>query len=315
MNEIWKRARDEPTTDRSVRAAIAHCAMRAALSSPALVRFAQQSPTRRLIARMGSSSSPAAAAAAAKGSPDPSEPPAAKKAKKAATKKPPPYPEGTFPQTPAPRRLQPLETKTPDGRATFKALAWNVAGLRALMEKNPGTLRAIVDAERPDVLCLQEHKLQDVHVSDLTTKLKTLLPEYPTVRFAVSTKKKGYSGVAVIARAPIEGDGDGDGDGDAKSDDDDARRQKQGTLAGFVAAAPRPPPSDASLASKPKLLGVVEGLGGNGHAIGKHADEGRLLTMEYETHWLVLAYVPNSGASLSSHRFPYDRVRVVNAVS
>ncbi|EEH53176.1 uncharacterized protein MICPUCDRAFT_5836, partial [Micromonas pusilla CCMP1545] len=142
---------------------------------------------------------------------------------------------------------------TPDGRATFKALAWNVAGLRALMEKNPGTLRAIVDAERPDVLCLQEHKLQDVHVSDLTTKLKTLLPEYPTVRFAVSTKKKGYSGVA--------------------------------------------------------LLGVVEGLGGNGHAIGKHVDEGRLLTMEYETHWLVLAYVPNSGASLSSHRFPYDRVR------
>ena len=138
MNEIWKRARDEPTTDRSVRAAIAHCAMRAALSSPALVRFAQQSPTRRLIARMGSSSSPAAAAAAAKGSPDPSEPPAAKKAKKAATKKPPPYPRGPSRKRPRRGGYKPLETKTPDGRATFKALAWNVAGLRALMEKNRG---------------------------------------------------------------------------------------------------------------------------------------------------------------------------------
>ena len=71
------------------------------------------------------------------------------------------------------------------------------------MEKKPETLRAVVDAESPDVIALNEHKLQESHVVDLTAKLRELLPEYPTARFAVSTAKKGYSGVAVLARAAL----------------------------------------------------------------------------------------------------------------
>ena len=102
-----------------------------------------------------------------------------------------------IPQDPAPR--QPI----PGGTKTFKAISWNVAGLRALMEKQPEMFRRIVDAEQPDVIALQEHKLQDVHVEDLTAKLTALLPEYPTVRFACSAVKKGYSGVAVLCKARL----------------------------------------------------------------------------------------------------------------
>ena len=101
-----------------------------------------------------------------------------------------------IPQDPAPR--QPI----PGGTKTFKAISWNVAGLRALMEKQPEMFRRIVDAEQPDVIALQEHKLQDVHVEDLTAKLTALLPEYP-IRFACSAVKKGYSGVAVLCKARL----------------------------------------------------------------------------------------------------------------
>ena len=107
-----------------------------------------------------------------------------------------------IPQDPAPR--QPI----PGGTKTFKAISWNVAGLRALIEKQPEMFRKIVDAEQPDVIALQEHKLQDAHVEDLTKKLKALLPEYPTVTFACSTVKKGYSGVAVLCKARIVDCGD-----------------------------------------------------------------------------------------------------------
>ena len=57
-----------------------------------------------------------------------------------------------IPQDPAPR--QPI----PSGTKTFKAISWNVAGLRALMEKQPEMFRRIVDAEQPDVIALQEHQ-------------------------------------------------------------------------------------------------------------------------------------------------------------
>ena len=109
-----------------------------------------------------------------------------------------------IPQDPAPR--QPI----PGGTKTFKAISWNVAGLRALIEKQPEMFRKIVDAEQPDVIALQEHKLQDAHVEDLTKKLKALLPEYPTVTFACSTVKKGYSGVAVLCKARLVDGGDED---------------------------------------------------------------------------------------------------------
>ena len=52
-------------------------------------------------------------------------------------------------------------------------LSWNVNGLRALDGK--GILERLVATHKPDVLVLQETKLQDVHVPALQARL---LPEY-----------------------------------------------------------------------------------------------------------------------------------------
>lgn len=50
--------------------------------------------------------------------------------------------------------------RRPYAGASFKVVAWNVAGLNALLKRDPEALRALVELERPDVLCLQETKLQ-----------------------------------------------------------------------------------------------------------------------------------------------------------
>jgi len=215
---------------------------------------------------------------------------AKKSSKKPATKKPAKKPKvelpDIIPQSDAPRAEPP--GTAPPGAKRFKCVCWNVAGLRALLDKNPQTLRRIADVEAPDVICLQEHKLQDVHVSSVVERLKTMLPEYRTVEFAVSTAKKGYSGVAILARAPI----------------DSSKSKPQGTLLGFVKRAPDAPTPSAADPGHVKLLRVKEGmydfksLDGNAHYAVEYTDEGRVLTLEFDAFNLVLTYVPNSGQKL-----------------
>ena len=191
-----------------------------------------------------------------------------------------------IPQDPAPRQPPP-----PAGTTPFKCVCWNVAGLRALMEKKPETLRAVVDAESPDVIALNEHKLQESHVVDLKAKLRELLPEYPTARFAVSTAKKGYSGVAVLARAALPNDA------------------KRGTISGFFTPESNAKtPTTASpvgghSAAGPSLLAVWDGFG---DFKSGYASEGRVLTMEYDRFFLVVAYVPNSGMRLDRLDYRVD---------
>ena len=199
-----------------------------------------------------------------------------------------------IPQDPAPR--QPI----PGGTKTFKAISWNVAGLRALIEKQPEMFRRIVDAEQPDVIALQEHKLQDAHVEDLTAKLHALLPEYPTAKFACSTVKKGYSGVAVLCKARLAGGGDET----KKSEPAKKPKTTQPGIAAFfggaadvskTASAPATKPSVADAYAGPALVRVAEGFSGFKDG---YADEGRVLTLEFDAFFLVFAYVPNSGMKL-----------------
>ena len=90
--------------------------------------------------------------------------------------------------------------------ATFKgqkfiAVAFNVAGLRAMLKNKPECLRAVVDKTECDVLMFSEHKLNPENVDEATQQLKALLPEFSTVKFACSTAKKGYAGVCILARS------------------------------------------------------------------------------------------------------------------
>jgi len=80
-----------------------------------------------------------------------------------------------------------------DGYEFFKVLSWNVNGLRALVKNKKDILEKLIKEEKPDVLCLQETKLQESHVEDF----KLLVPGYESF-FSCSTAKKGYSGTAVF---------------------------------------------------------------------------------------------------------------------
>jgi exodeoxyribonuclease III len=84
-------------------------------------------------------------------------------------------------------------------------LCWNVAGLRALLDKRADRLEKLIKTEKPMVLGMLEHKLQEEHVNAVKEKLQKCAPGY-TAHFTCSTAKKGYSGVCVLCRedAPPE---------------------------------------------------------------------------------------------------------------
>lgn len=73
----------------------------------------------------------------------------------------------------------------------MKIYSWNVNGLRAVAKKG---LLEWVNSEEPDVLCLQETKIQD---ETLQPNLRIIEGYYSYFSFA---EKKGYSGVATYTK-------------------------------------------------------------------------------------------------------------------
>jgi exodeoxyribonuclease-3 len=73
----------------------------------------------------------------------------------------------------------------------MKIYSWNVNGLRAINKK--GFKEWVVD-EEPDILCIQETKIQD---NQLTDELRNIEGYKSCFSFA---EKKGYSGVAVFSK-------------------------------------------------------------------------------------------------------------------
>ena len=73
----------------------------------------------------------------------------------------------------------------------MKIVSWNVNGLRAVWNKN---FREWVTMNDPDILCLQETKIQD----DQITEEMRSIPSYQS--WFSCAQKKGYSGVAVYSK-------------------------------------------------------------------------------------------------------------------
>jgi exodeoxyribonuclease-3/AP endonuclease-1 len=133
------------------------------------------------------------------------------------------------------------------GAKSFKAVCWNLGGLRAFARNRPDALPELARREKPDVLGIIEHKLQD-GAADTESTMKTLLeslPDYETAALHCSTAKKGYSGTLILLR-------------------------KEG-----------PKPLKVEACDLPSAK-----------------DEGRLIVVEFEALFVVLAYVPNSGDGL-----------------
>ncbi len=120
----------------------------------------------------------------------------------------------------------------------LKIWSWNVNGIRSCLGKG---FRRAVQRHRPDILCLQETRV------DRETAASLGLPEYPYIRFHAA-RKKGYAGTAVF--------------------------------------------------SSVEPIHLSFGLGN-----GFPEEEGRVMTCEYESFFLVNAYVPNSQNEL--RRLPY----------
>ena len=84
----------------------------------------------------------------------------------------------------------PLDCRSARARIRpMKLLSWNVNGLRAVLKKN---FLEFLDAEKPDILCLQETKCTPDQVEQLWPA------KYAT--YWNTAEKKGYSGTAIFTR-------------------------------------------------------------------------------------------------------------------
>lgn len=79
-----------------------------------------------------------------------------------------------------------------------KIVSWNINGLRSIMKK--GTLKSLVETERPDILCLQEIRCNDDVANEL---LRSSFGDvYDHIYINTCKTKKGYSGTAMLCQHP-----------------------------------------------------------------------------------------------------------------
>eukprot|EP01112_Ceratiomyxa_fruticulosa_P013755 TRINITY_DN3885_c0_g1_i9.p1 TRINITY_DN3885_c0_g1~~TRINITY_DN3885_c0_g1_i9.p1 ORF type:complete len:386 (-),score=79.51 TRINITY_DN3885_c0_g1_i9:83-1240(-) len=126
------------------------------------------------------------------------------------------------------------------GPNQIKIISWNVAGYKSVSGKG---FADYVKKENPDILCLQETKIEEARVVK-----DALPPGYETFWYHAVSPNAGYSGTAIFSKtAPIK---------------------------------------------------VTKGLGKK-----SHDDEGRAITAEFPTFFLVNTYVPNSGRGLPNLKY------------
>ena len=75
---------------------------------------------------------------------------------------------------------------------TVKLFSWNVNGLRAIVKRNQ--LKPFIDLVKPDVLCLQEVKIDDVRRAEVSFDFAGY------TEYFNSAKRPGYSGTATLVK-------------------------------------------------------------------------------------------------------------------
>ena len=71
----------------------------------------------------------------------------------------------------------------------MKIYSWNVNGIRAVIRKE--LFKPFIEAEQPDILCLQETKAQPAEIE---------VDGLGYTRYVNSAEKKGYSGTAILSK-------------------------------------------------------------------------------------------------------------------
>lgn len=176
-------------------------------------------------------------------------------------------------------------------------MSWNVAGLRALVRKEPDALSKLAKDHDLDLICLQETKLQEMHLDDPKLKLKQILVEDGfESHWSCSTAKKGYAGTCVFVKRQKGKEEEDDG-----SNEQDTK--KQAKLDNFFTKAnkTKEKKSEASKLSPTGDIDVKDLIPLNVSMemeIQEHDQEGRIITVEYPHFILTNLYVPNSGQKL-----------------
>jgi exodeoxyribonuclease III len=139
-------------------------------------------------------------------------------------------------------------------------------------------------------MCLQETKLQEIHLTDPKLKIEEVLKEegYES-HYSCSTVKKGYSGTAVFIKKR-------DGDGTVK--------QKQGKLHSFFQGEKKEGTDTSTTRVSSSELGDIDAKDLIPTAVSlelgdkTHDGEGRVVCMDFPHFSILNCYVPNSGQKL-----------------
>ena len=145
----------------------------------------------------------------------------------------------------------------------WRIFSWNVNGLRAVLRK--GALQEFLAAEQPDVLCLQEIKMQPGQV-------ELDLPDYQ--EFWHSAQRPGYAGTAIFSKIP-----------------------PLHTFPNFDALTR--PEADRLYATPSALTFAQRWHALQDDGYGDLLSEGRVLTAEFADFYLVTVYTPNAKPDLS----------------
>ena len=243
--------------------------------------------------RKGASDAEAEAATATKkvAASDTTKPKPAKKKKKAAAAD----HQRQTERTPIAKLWDGAAATRESGSCTLKICSWNVAGLRAILKNTPEALPDLVTKHGIDVLCLQETKLQEVHVDDPKLKIggHLLVEQGYEAHYSCSTAKKGYSGTAVFVRKRSVG-------GDEKGG------KKQASLSSFFGAKKAGSSAEAAGDGGSRdmdNIGKVDATNlipdvSFGIGKSKHDGEGRSITLDFPHFTMTNLYVPNSGQKL-----------------
>lgn len=166
----------------------------------------------------------------------------------------------------------------------WRIFSWNVNGLRAVLRK--GALQEFLAAEQPDILCLQEIKMQPGQV-------ELDLPDYQ--EFWHSAQRPGYAGTAIFSKIPPLHTFP-NFDALARPEADRLYATPSEASTGSAKASAKPDAADAA----PSALTFAQrwhALQDDGY--GDLLSEGRILTAEFADFYLVTVYTPNAKPDLS----------------
>lgn len=175
---------------------------------------------------------------------------------------------------------------------TFKVASWNVAGIRAVLKKDPQIFAELVAKHDLDVVCLQETKLQEQHLQDPKLNIVgTMNLNGYDAFWTCSTAKKGYAGTAVFV----------------KRHDTKQNKNKKSTIQEHFAKSQESPPlpKQETLPIDAHWLDPEKVSYEMGRA--EHDAEGRIIMVDFPLFSLCNVYVPNAGQKLERLTYRTDQ--------